>query len=157
MGRLEGNRIGSPLGSERITYEEIGKITTDLMLFGQPACQPLSVSAACHHGHLARAPALALARRPGMKAIWNGVVIAESDDTVVVEGNHYFPESAVKREYLAVSNHRTACQWKGQARYHSLLVNGEMNPDAVWYYPEPSEAAAEIKGRLAFWKGVQVV
>jgi uncharacterized protein (DUF427 family) len=91
-----------------------------------------------------------------VKAVWNGVVIAESDDTVVVEGNHYFPESSVNKDYLAFSNHRTSCPWKGQARYHSLLVNGEMNPDAVWYYPEPSEAAAQIKGRLAFWKGVTV-
>ena len=92
-----------------------------------------------------------------MKAVWNGVVIAESDDTVVVEGNHYFPESAVQRNYLVHSNHRTSCAWKGQARYHSLLVNGDLNPDAVWYYPEPSEAATEIKGRMAFWKGVQVI
>lgn len=92
-----------------------------------------------------------------MKAIWNGVTIAESDDTVVVEGNHYFPESSLKREYVTFSNHRTSCPWKGQAYYHSLFVNGEMNPDAVWYYPEPSDAAAEIKGRVAFWKGVQVV
>ena len=92
-----------------------------------------------------------------MKAIWNGVVIAESDDTVVVEGNHYFPEASVKRELLSFSNHRTHCAWKGEARYHSLLVKGELNPDAVWYYPEPTEAAAAIKGRMAFWKGVQVV
>ena len=92
-----------------------------------------------------------------MKAIWNGVVIAESDDTVVVEGNHYFPDASVNRQYLSFSNHRTSCLWKGQAYYHSLLVNGEMNTDAVWYNPEPSEAAANIKGRVAFWKGVQVV
>ncbi len=92
-----------------------------------------------------------------MKAIWNGVTVAESDDTVVLEGNHYFPESSLKREYVTFSNHRTSCVWKGQAYYHSLLVQGEMNPDAVWYYPEPSEAAAEIKGRVAFGKGVQVV
>lgn len=91
-----------------------------------------------------------------MKATWNGTVIAESDDTVVVEGNHYFPESAVKREYLVNSNHRTSCPWKGQAYYWSLLVNGDLNPEAAWYYPEPSEAAAEIKGRIAFWKGVKV-
>ena len=91
-----------------------------------------------------------------MKAIWNGVVIAESDDTVVVEGNHYFPEASLKREYTSFSNHRTSCAWKGQAHYLSLLVNGEMNTDAVWYYPEPSEAAREIKGRVAFWKGVKV-
>ncbi len=92
-----------------------------------------------------------------MKALWNGVVIAESNDTVVVEGNHYFPESSLKREYTTFSNHRTGCAWKGQAHYLSLFVNGEMNPDAVWFYPEPSEAAREIKGRVAFWKGVQVV
>lgn len=91
-----------------------------------------------------------------MKAIWNGQVIAESDDTVLVEGNHYFPESAVKKEYLVTSNHRTSCPWKGQARYWSLLVNGELNPEAAWYYPEPSEAAAQIKDRIAFWKGVKV-
>ncbi len=92
-----------------------------------------------------------------MKATWNGVTLAESDDTVVVEGNHYFPESALKAEYTTFSNHRTSDAWKGQAHYKSLLVNGEMNPDAVWYYPEPSEAAREIKGRVAFWKGVKVV
>jgi uncharacterized protein (DUF427 family) len=92
-----------------------------------------------------------------MKAIWNGTVIAESDDTVVVEGNHYFPEVSVNKNYLSFSNHRTSCPWKGQAYYHSLFVNGEMNPEAAWYYPEPSEAAAEIKGRMAFWKGVKVV
>ena len=91
-----------------------------------------------------------------MKATWNGVTIAESDDTVVVEGNHYFPENSLKREYVSFSNHRTSCPWKGQAHYYSLLVNGEANPDAVWYYPEPSEAAAQIKGRVAFWKGVHV-
>jgi len=91
-----------------------------------------------------------------MKAIWNGVVIAESEDTVVLEGNHYFPEASLKREYTSFSNHRTSCIWKGQARYLSLFVNGEMNTDAVWYYPEPSEAAAEIKGRYAFWKGVTI-
>ena len=91
-----------------------------------------------------------------MKAIWNGVVIAESDDTVVVEGNHYFPEASLKAEYTTFSNHRTSCAWKGQAYYKSLLVNGAMNTDAVWYYPEPSEAARQIKGRVAFGKGVKV-
>lgn len=91
-----------------------------------------------------------------MKAIWNGQVIAESDDTVLVEGNHYFPGSAVKKEFLVSSNHRTSCPWKGQARYWSLLVNGELNPEAAWYYAEPSEAAAQIKDRIAFWKGVKV-
>ena len=87
---------------------------------------------------------------------WNGATIAESDDTIVVEGNHYFPESSLKREYVTFSNHRSTCAWKGQAHYYSLIVNGEMNENAVWYYPEPSEAAREIKGRVAFWKGVQV-
>ncbi|XHS79716.1 DUF427 domain-containing protein [Burkholderiaceae bacterium UC74_6] len=92
-----------------------------------------------------------------MKAVFNGVVIAESDDTVVVEGNHYFPESSLKREYTSFSNHRTSCAWKGQAQYMSLLVNGELNADAIWFYPDPLPAAAEIKGRVAFWKGVKVV
>ncbi len=91
-----------------------------------------------------------------MKAIWNGAVIAESDDTVVVDGEHYFPDAAVNRQYLTFSNHRSA-SWKGQARYHSLLVNGELLPDAAWYYPEPAEAAAPLAGRVAFGKGVQVV
>ena len=91
-----------------------------------------------------------------MKATWNGEVIAESDDTVVVEGHPYFPMAALKREFTTFSNHRTSCPWKGQAHYFSLLGHGDMNPDAVWYYPEPSEAAANIKDRVAFWKGVQV-
>jgi uncharacterized protein (DUF427 family) len=92
-----------------------------------------------------------------MKAIFNGVVVAESDDTVVVEGNHYFPEASLKREFTSFSNHRTSCAWKGQARYLSLLVNGELANDVVWYYPEPSEAAAQIKNRVAFGRGVQIV
>jgi uncharacterized protein (DUF427 family) len=91
-----------------------------------------------------------------MKAIWQGVVVAESDDTVVMDGNHYFPAATLKREYTSFSNHRSSSE-KGQAHYLSLFVNGEMNPDAVWFYPEPSEAAAAIQGRVAFWKGVQVV
>ena len=91
-----------------------------------------------------------------MQAIWNGTVIAESDDTVMVEGNHYFPESALKREYLTFSNHKTSCAWKGQASYYSLMVHGEMNIDAVWYYADPKPEAANIKGRVAFWKGVKV-
>jgi uncharacterized protein (DUF427 family) len=95
-------------------------------------------------------------RKACMKATWNGATIAESHDTVVVEGNHYFPETSLKREYVTFSNHRTSCPWKGQAHYYSLMVDGALNPDAVWYYPEPSEAAAQIKGRVAFWKGVEV-
>jgi uncharacterized protein (DUF427 family) len=92
-----------------------------------------------------------------MQAIWKDTIIAESDDTLVVEGNHYFPESSLKREYVAFSNHKTSCAWKGQASYYSLMVNGEMNPDAVWYYPNPLPEAAAIKDRVAFWKGVKVV
>ena len=91
-----------------------------------------------------------------MKAIWKGAVIAESDDTVVVEGNHYFPASALKREYVTFSNHRTSCPWKGQASYYSVIVDGELNPDAVWYYPDPKPEAQMVKDRVAFWKGVKV-
>ncbi len=91
-----------------------------------------------------------------MKAIWNNTVIAESDDTVLVEGNHYFPESALKREFITFSNHKTTCPWKGQASYYSLLVNGELNTDAVWYYPDPKPEAEMVRGRVAFWKGVKV-
>ena len=91
-----------------------------------------------------------------MKATWKDTVIAESDDTVVVEGNHYFPESSLKREYVTFSNHKTTCAWKGQASYYSLRVNGELNKDAAWYYPETSTAAANIQGRVAFWKGVKI-
>jgi len=91
-----------------------------------------------------------------MKAIWNDTVIAQSDDTVLVEGNHYFPESALNRDYVAFSNHKTSCAWKGQASYYSLVVNGESNPDAVWYYADPKPEASSIKGRVAFWKGVKI-
>ena len=91
-----------------------------------------------------------------MKATWKGAVLAESDDIVLVEGNAYFPESSLDRRYIVFSNHRTSCAWKGQAHYYSVMVNGELNPDAAWYYPEPSEAALQIKGRVAFWKGVVV-
>ena len=91
-----------------------------------------------------------------VQAIWNGTVVAESNDTVVVEGNHYFPASAIDQKYLLPSNTKTMCSWKGQASYYTLFVDGDANPDAVWYYPEPKEAAAQIKGRVAFWKGVKV-
>ncbi|HEX4508476.1 MAG TPA: DUF427 domain-containing protein [Burkholderiaceae bacterium] len=91
-----------------------------------------------------------------MKATWHGTVLAESDDIVLVEGNAYFPESSLVREHLTFSNHRTSCPWKGQAYYYSVMVDGELNADAAWYYPEPSEAAHNIKGRVAFWKGVKV-
>jgi uncharacterized protein (DUF427 family) len=95
-------------------------------------------------------------RMDPMKAIWNGAVIAQSDDTVVIEGNHYFPESSLNRDYVTFSNHHTMCSWKGQASYYSLLVNGEMNTDAAWYYPEPKSEAENIKGHVAFWKGVKI-
>jgi uncharacterized protein (DUF427 family) len=91
-----------------------------------------------------------------MKAIWNGVVVAESDDIVVVEGNHYFPESSLKREYTLASNRRTMCSWKGEANYYTLFVDGDANQDAVWYYADPKEAAQEIKGRVAFQRGVLI-
>jgi uncharacterized protein (DUF427 family) len=91
-----------------------------------------------------------------MKAIWNGAVIAESADTVVVEGNHYFPESSLNRAYVKPSDTHTICPWKGTASYYTLVVGGQENPDACWYYPEPKPKAAEIKGRVAFWRGVQV-
>lgn len=91
-----------------------------------------------------------------MKATWNGAVIAESDDTVLVEGNHYFPESSLNRAFVTFSNHRTTCAWKGEAKYLSLLVNGELNTDAAWYYPDPKPEAENIRGRVAFWKGVKV-
>lgn len=90
------------------------------------------------------------------KAEWNGAVLADSDDTVVVEGNHYFPRDALDEQYFVDSAHTSRCPWKGLASYLSVVVAGETNADAAWYYPEPSEAAANIKGRVAFWKGVQV-
>ena len=91
-----------------------------------------------------------------MKAIWNGTVVAESDDTVVVEGNHYFPADAVTEGVLKPSDTTTVCPWKGTASYHTVVVDGQENRDAAWYYPEPKDAAKEIKGRIAFWKGVTV-
>jgi len=92
-----------------------------------------------------------------MKAIWNGETIAESDNTIVVENNHYFPLDSVKAEYLTASQTHTTCPWKGLASYYSLTVGGKTNTDAAWYYPQPKPAAGEIKDRVAFWKGVTVV
>jgi uncharacterized protein (DUF427 family) len=89
-------------------------------------------------------------------ARWNGAVVAESHDTVVVEGNHYFPREAVDAALLRDSDSHTTCPWKGVASYHTLVVDGTENPNAAWYYPEPKPAAAEIKDRIAFWKGVEV-
>ncbi len=90
------------------------------------------------------------------RAIWNGVVIAESDATIVIEGNHYFPPESVKREYLRDSATHTVCGWKGVASYYDIVVNDAVNRDAAWYYPEPKEAARRIAGYIAFWRGVKV-
>jgi uncharacterized protein (DUF427 family) len=89
-------------------------------------------------------------------AVWNGAVLAENEQTIIVEGNHYFPPDAVKWEYFKPSDTRTTCPWKGQASYYTLEVAGQQNPDAAWYYPEPSEAAQPIKNYVAFWRGVKV-
>ncbi len=91
-----------------------------------------------------------------MVARWNGREIARSDETVVVEGNHYFPRGSVDAAVLTASATHTVCGWKGTASYHGLLVDGAANPDAAWYYPEPKAAASEIRDRIAFWKGVEV-
>lgn len=91
-----------------------------------------------------------------MKAIWNDTVVAESDKTVVVEGNHYFPPETIKRDYFQQSSTHTTCPWKGEASYYNVVVDGQANKDAAWYYPEPKSAAAEIKGHVAFWRGVKV-
>ena len=92
-----------------------------------------------------------------MKAIWNGEVVAESDKTIVVESNHYFPVDSIKQEYFTASDKQTSCFWKGKASYYSLVVNGETNIDAAWYYPEAKPKAKNIEGMIAFWRGVQVV
>lgn len=91
-----------------------------------------------------------------MKATWQGITLAESDETVEVEGNHYFPPDSIQSEHFRESDQHTHCPWKGEASYYDVTVNGEVNPGAAWYYPEPKEAAANIKGRIAFWKGVRV-
>jgi len=90
------------------------------------------------------------------KAMWNGVVIAESDDTVVIEGNHYFPPEALNLALIEDSEQHSFCPWKGTALYKTIVVDGARNPNAVWYYPDPKPAAKEIAGRFAFWKGVTV-
>ncbi|MEB3225258.1 MAG: DUF427 domain-containing protein [Synechococcus sp.] len=91
-----------------------------------------------------------------VKATWNGTVIAESDQCEVVEGNYYFPPNAIKPEYFKPSDTHTICSWKGQASYYTLIVDGAENKDAAWYYPEPKAKAAQIKGYVAFWRGVKV-
>ncbi len=89
-------------------------------------------------------------------ATWNGQVVAQSDETIVVEGNHYFPPSAVATQFFADSATSTVCPWKGTASYYDLVVDGETNAAAAWYYPDPKPAASDIKGYVAFWKGVSV-
>lgn len=91
-----------------------------------------------------------------MKARWNGHTLAESDDTLVVEGNHYFPADAIRPEYFEPSDQQTMCPWKGTAHYYDVVVDGDRNAGAAWFYPEPKEAARNIRGRVAFWKGVEV-
>jgi uncharacterized protein (DUF427 family) len=91
-----------------------------------------------------------------MKAIWNDAVLAESDKTVVVEGNHYFPPESVNRQYFQESATHTICSWKGEASYYDVVVDGNVNKDAAWYYPEPKPAAEEVKDRVAFWRGVKI-
>jgi len=92
-----------------------------------------------------------------MKAIWNDVVIAEGDKTVVVEGNHYFPPQSVRTEHMRPSQTHTTCPWKGEASYYDVVIGGQVNRDAAWFYPEPKPAASPIKDHVAFWKGVKVV
>ncbi len=91
-----------------------------------------------------------------VKATWQGTVIAKSDDTRVVEGNHYFPSEDVDKSVLKESDHQTTCPWKGQASYHHIEVDGQVNEDAAWYYPDPKDEASEIEGHIAFWNGVEV-
>ena len=91
-----------------------------------------------------------------MKAIWNGKVIAESEKTLQIEGNHYFPADTVERNFLMDSQTTTFCSWKGTASYYDLKVNSKINKDAAWYYPDPYDAALKIKGYIAFWKGVEI-
>lgn len=90
------------------------------------------------------------------KAVWNGVVLAESDKTIVVEGNHYFPPDAINKEYFKTSDYHTTCPWKGVASYYTVVVNGDENPNAAWYYPTPKDAAKQITNYVAFWRGVKV-
>ena len=92
-----------------------------------------------------------------MKAIWNNVVLAESDETIEIEGNYYFPADSLKREYFQPSARTTVCGWKGTASYYTITANGKQNEDAAWFYPEPKAAAKEIANHVAFWKGVEVV
>lgn len=91
-----------------------------------------------------------------MKAIWNGEVIAESNDTIIIEGNHYFPPTSIKEDFFKETATHTTCPWKGVASYYNIEVNGELNKDGAWYYPEVSSLAKGIKGYVAFWNGVEI-
>ncbi len=92
-----------------------------------------------------------------MKAIWNGTTIAESNETVVVENNHYFPKDSLNKDLITSSDTHSTCPWKGEASYYNVEVDGKVNKDAAWYYPQPKDAAANIKDHVAFWKGVEVI
>ncbi len=92
-----------------------------------------------------------------MKAIWNGAVVADSDATVQVEGNHYFPQSSLQRQFFEDSATQTVCSWKGVAHYYNLVVGDSVNSDAAWFYPDPKRAASQIAGHVAFWRGVEIV
>jgi uncharacterized protein (DUF427 family) len=91
-----------------------------------------------------------------MKAIWNDKIIAESENTIEIEGNHYFPTDTIKKDYFTLSKTQTTCPWKGKASYYNIIVNNKLNKDAAWYYPEPFDKAKQIKNHVAFWKGVQI-
>lgn len=91
-----------------------------------------------------------------MKAVWNGAILAESDETIVVEGNHYFPPSSINRDHFRESSTHTTCPWKGEASYYDVVAGDQVNKDAAWYYPDPKDAAKNIEGYIAFWRGVKV-
>jgi uncharacterized protein (DUF427 family) len=123
------------------------------------AAYPCSVSSVVFPGPwrgFGRAGTSILSGKVMARATWNGIVIAESDTTETVEGNVYFPEDSLKREYFRPSSTTSTCPWKGQARYLNVLIEGQDNPDAAWYYPDPKPAARKIKGYVAFWRGVEV-
>ena len=125
-------------------------------VLGHASGPDMAAGCFCHHASGAR---ILLKRlEPNMpKAIWNGQTIAESDKVETVEGNIYFPEEAVNRAFLKPSSTSSNCPWKGQARYYTVLVDGQENPDAAWYYPNPKPAAKSVKHHVAFWRGVEIV
>lgn len=134
-----------------------GALVLAIPVASRPSWAPATLAHPARRNALGAAWYRRVARRGcGMKAVWQGKVVAESDDTVVVENNHYFPEGSIKREFFKGSETHSVCPWKGTASYYTLEVDGQRNPDAAWYYPEPKDAAKEIKDRVAFWKGVEV-